>query len=133
MITVLYSYKGVQLNLPSWTQKILKNYLFSRILGHVAYPLPGPRSRVLAVLAAVGPRGPLGHDSINWGKQEEILLWTGVEDYSSIYVRIRKVPRTWVWCSISIHEHLCYVCIAHIDPKVSEEEEQKSSLIGQCL
>ena len=29
---------------------------------------------------------------------------------------------------VSIHERKYYVCIAHLDPKASEEEEQNSSL-----
>ncbi len=34
---------------------------------------------------------------------------------------------------LSIHERKCHVCIAHLDPKASEEEEEKDSLIARCL
>ena len=35
---------------------------------------------------------------------------------------------------LSIYQHLCYACIAHLYPKASEEEEEgKISLIVRCL
>ena len=34
---------------------------------------------------------------------------------------------------VSIRERMCHVCIAHLDPRASEGEDNKSSLIDQCL
>ncbi len=34
---------------------------------------------------------------------------------------------------LSYNEHKCFVCVAQLDPKASEQEEGKSSLIDRCL
>ena len=59
--------------------------------------------------------------------QEEIALWTGVEGYGSIqdgdgtiFGHIAK--------GLSIHDGGCYACVAHLDPKASEQEEREKKL-----
>ncbi len=69
-------------------------------------------------------------------KQEVIALWTGVKGYSStMYDREGTTGMglnmgmvytiETAQTGLSICERKCHVCIAHLDPKASEEEEQK--------
>ncbi len=64
-------------------------------------------------------------------KQGEIALWTGVNGYSFMYDRdgttgmgLNMGMVYTIETGLFIRECMCYVCIAHLHPKVSEEEEQ---------
>ena len=69
-------------------------------------------------------------------EQEEFALWAGVEGNGSIHDgdgTFEQGLTMDIAKGLSIREGTCYAGIAHLDKKVSEEEEGKSSLIDQSL
>ena len=56
-------------------------------------------------------------------RQEEIALWTGVEDNGSIHDGDGTIGHGLtmdIVKDLSICEHTCYACVGHLDPKASE-------------
>ncbi len=69
-------------------------------------------------------------------KQEGITLWTGFKGNGFIHDGDDTFGHgltMGIAKGLTICERTCFTCIARIDPKASEQEEGKSSLIDQCL
>ena len=69
-------------------------------------------------------------------KQEEITLWTGIIGNGSMHNGDGTIGHGLtmdITKGLSICDRTCHASIAHLDPKASEVEEGRSSLIHRCL
>ncbi len=73
----------------------------------------------------------------NWynGKQDEIAVWTSIKGNGSVHDGDGTIVHGLtmdIAKGLSIREHMCYLCFAHLDLKAFEQEEEgKSSLPDQ--